>query len=237
MKIWSTLWASCSVVLNYLNVHDRPVPSDCIIGFGSDCIDVPHRVAQLFHDQFAPIIVFCGGRGRLSGNIDGTEAAWFRDVALGDGVPSGSVILEEKSSNAKENVLNAWTTLLSCGAAPTQVILVTQNMLQRRAWATWRKQVETVRAINCPPTRTFADRPCDEEQPIQKMRLCLGEIDRLREYGVKGDILPQKIPPEVMKAARALQQALGTRQVTGNRATRTTKSTERIKGGATNRPR
>jgi mannose-1-phosphate guanylyltransferase/mannose-6-phosphate isomerase len=196
------LETSFSTVLQYLDLQDCPAPCDYIIGFGSHCVAVPRRAADLFNCGFAQKIVFCGGQGRLSGKIQGSEAAWLRDVALQEGVPVDCISLEESSSNTLENVLNVRTLLLGDGVLPERVILVTQNILQRRVWATWSQHMPEVQAINCPPIYTFLDHIESREKTCEKVDLCIGEIERLQRYGKTGDIVRQEIPADVLEATR-----------------------------------
>ncbi|MHC4334566.1 MAG: ElyC/SanA/YdcF family protein [Planctomycetota bacterium] len=199
------LEASLSTVLRYLDLQDCPAPCDYIIGFGSHCVAVPRRAAHLFHSGFVPKIVFCGGPGGLTGEIQGSEAAWLRDVALREGVPADCISLEERSSNVLENVLFVRTLLLDDGVLPERVILVTQNMLQRRVWATWSRHMPEVQAINCPPMYTFLDHTENREKTREKVDLCIGEIERLQRYGETGDIVRQEIPADVLEATRMLR--------------------------------
>jgi len=190
------------VLVAYLALRDTPQPADVIVGLGSDCRDVAERVAELFRMGLTSRIVFAGGRGRLTGALAGTEAGFFKGVAVQLGVPSGLILLEEESTNTLENIRSSAALLARHGITPGRVILVTQPVLQRRAWATARRQWPGVEFLNCPP-----DTCADVASASELMRLCdlaVGEMERLRRYAAKGDIEPQCIPAHVGRACQSI---------------------------------
>jgi uncharacterized SAM-binding protein YcdF (DUF218 family) len=196
----STLAAALDELLGYLAVRDRPEPADVILGLGSDCRAVADRVVELFGMGLAPWVLFTGGRGRLTGTLPGTEAGFLRDVAIERGLPSGSIILEEESKNMLENFLLSAALLAHRHITPKRAILVTQPVLQRRAWATAQRQWLEVEFLNCPPeASTILDRS-NATAIISLSVLAVGEIQRLQWYAANGHVKPQDIPPSVTRA-------------------------------------
>ncbi len=196
----STLAAALDELLVYLAVRDRPEPADVIFGLGSDCRAVADRVVELFRMGLAPRVLFTGGRGRLTGTLPGTEAGFLRDVAVERGLPCGSIILEEESTNTLENFLLSAALLARRHITPKRAILVAQPVLQRRAWATAQRQWLGVEFLNCPPeASTIWDRS-DTAAIAGLGELAIGEIERLQRYALQGHVEPQDIPPSVTRA-------------------------------------
>ena len=52
------------ILWDYLCLHQPLQPADCIIGFGCYNEDVGRRVAQLYRQGYAPLVLFSGGLGR-----------------------------------------------------------------------------------------------------------------------------------------------------------------------------
>jgi len=197
---FSTLAAALDKLLAYLAVRDSPEPADVILGLGSDSPDVPHRAVELFDGGLAPRVLFSGGRGRLTGTLSGTEAAFFRDVAIRCGLTPEWIIVEEESTNTLENVQLSAALLRHRNVACNRVILVTQPVLQRRAWATARRQWPGVELLNCPPEAHARSDRSNATEIVRLSELAVGEIRRLQRYAAEGHLEPQNIPATVIRA-------------------------------------
>ena len=88
--------------------------------------------------------------------------------------------------------------------SPKKVIIVDRPEHQRRGWVTFAKQWPGIDFINC---------PADEELKYdQKMLdLCVAELERLKRYTKKGNILEQKFPKEILLAWKFLKPKVETR--------------------------
>lgn len=193
--------AALDELLDYLAMSDEPQSADIILGLGSDSTDVPERVVELFDMGLAPWVLFAGGRGRLTGNLQGTEAAFLKEVAIERGLPAESILLEEQSTNTLQNIRCSAALLSKHKIIPSRVILVTQPVLQRRAWATARRQWAGVEFLNCPPKT-------DATLTKRLSELAVGEIKRLQRYAAKGDIEPQEMPARVINAYQTAKRPL-----------------------------
>ena len=93
-----TLW-------NYL-VYEHPLTkADIIIGFGSNDTTIAKRATQIFHDGWAPYLLFSGGLGKGTDGIwNKTEAETFYNIALEEGVNKDKILIENKSTNTGENL-------------------------------------------------------------------------------------------------------------------------------------
>jgi hypothetical protein len=186
-------------------VRDNPRPADVIVGLGSDSADVADQAANLHRLRLAPLILFSGARGRLTGALPGTEAEFLKERAIERGVAPENILLEEKSTNTLENIRLSAALLRRDGIGPRRVILITQPVLQRRAWATALRQWREVECLNCPPP---ANACLDWGDPDRIAKICavaLGEIERLRRYSATGDIEPQRPPANVERAYRTIR--------------------------------
>ena len=93
------------ILWDYLGMHQEPRKADCIVGFGNFNTDIARRAAELYHQGYAPKIMFTGGLGRNTTNLfTEPEAVKFARVAMECGVPKEDIILEDKSTNTKENI-------------------------------------------------------------------------------------------------------------------------------------
>ena len=93
------------VIWDYLGMHQTPTKADCIVGFGNFNTNIARRAAELYHQGYAPRILFTGGLGRNTTHLfTEPEAVRFAKVAMECGVPEADIILEDKSTNTKENI-------------------------------------------------------------------------------------------------------------------------------------
>lgn len=148
-----------------------------------------------------------GRSGALThGILDDSESAVFVRYMERLGVPSRHIIVEPEATNTVENVRFGMSALTAHLSAVDSLLLVAKPFLMRRCIATFRKHYPGVQAIPCPPLgrmHLFVDRP----RTNFALRL-LAELERLDEYGKKGDLDPQQLSPTVAADARALRHEL-----------------------------
>ena len=88
-----TLW-------NYLRLDNILVKSDVIIAMGSHDIRVAEHATNLLLYDWAPLLVFSGGLGRLTaGSWKRPEAEVFAEAAMDQGAPAERILVENLSSN------------------------------------------------------------------------------------------------------------------------------------------
>ena len=93
------------VIWDYLCLHQAPQKADCIGGFGNFNTDIAVRAAELYLQGLAPKVLFTGGLGRnTQGLLAEPEAVAFARVAMECGVPAQDILIEERSTNTKENI-------------------------------------------------------------------------------------------------------------------------------------
>ena len=103
---------------DFIFVENKPEKSDAIMIVGGSHPELGERAAQLWRQQYAPVILISGGVSIKSGKFPGprskkemyhkqyeTEYDFFTDVLLNNGVPESALYGENKSSYTKENAL------------------------------------------------------------------------------------------------------------------------------------
>jgi len=196
------------VIWDYLCLHQKPQKADCIVGFGNFNTDIARRAAQLYLEGFAPKILFTGGLGRnTEGLLPEPEAVRFAKVAVSCGVPESAILLEDQSTNTRENI-EFTRVLLEASSIPTHHILgVHQPFMERRIKAAmgvyW---PELDFSVTSPQVTIPEYLARAKEQGISEnasVSVIVGDF-RMDLYARKGYQLPQEIPEKAWEAFREL---------------------------------
>ena len=197
------------VIWDYLAMHEVPQKADCIVGFGNFNDNIARRAAELYHEGFAPKVLFTGGLGR---NTDGLfrepEAVRFAKVAMECGVPEADVILEDKSTNTKENIEFTREKLQSLSLPYDKLLGVHQPFMERRikaAFGVYWPEAELI--VTSPQVTIEAYLRDAERQGITHnaaVSVIVGDFQRMDLYAKLGYQLPQEIPEDAWEAFRAL---------------------------------
>jgi len=201
------------LIFHYHQLHHTPQPSSVIFCLCSLDLRVAQRAAQLWLDGLAPTLVFSGASGKLTRGLFGglPEAEAFAAVARRMGVPEQNIVVEPRATNTGENVRFTHALLKERGVPADSFILVQKPYMERRTWATFRKQwpgAEGVRmSVTSPRFAAFEDYP-DEENPRDLViNVMVGDLVRIRDYPARGFQVEQEIPPEVWAAMGRLVAA------------------------------
>ena len=197
------------VIWDYLGMHQEPVQADVIVGFGNFNTDIARRAAELYHQGYAPKILFTGGLGRnTEGMLPEPEAVRFAKVAMECGVPEENIILEDKSRNTKENIEFTRALLEENGIPHAHILGVHQPFMERRIVAAmgvyWPQQSFSV---TCPQVTIPEYLRRALEQGITEnasVSVIVGDFQRIELYAKLGYQLPQYIPEEAWEAYRKL---------------------------------
>ena len=197
------------VIWDYLGMHQTPQKADIIVGFGNFNTDIARRAAELYHQGYAPKILFTGGLGRnTEGMLPEPEAHRFAKVAMECGVPEADIILEDKSRNTKENIDFTRALLEERGIPHGCILGVHQPFMERRITAAmgvyWPGQSFRVTSpqVTIP---YYLERA--KQQGITEnasVSVIVGDFQRIELYAKLGYQLPQYIPPEAWEAYRKL---------------------------------
>jgi uncharacterized SAM-binding protein YcdF (DUF218 family) len=206
-------------IWDYHHVNHTLVKSDCILALGSHDTRVAERAADLFLQEWAPLLIFSGGLGNLTQDIWTTpEADLFAQIAMQKGVPRSAILIENKSTNTGENILFTQQLLQEKGLSPQSFILVQKPYMERRSDATFRKRWPGKKLTVTSPLLSFEEYP-NEEIPLEKViHIMVGDLQRIRIYPEKGFQVAQEIPEDVWQAYnRLIELGFDQHMVNGSR--------------------
>jgi DUF218 domain len=192
------------ILWDYHHLNGPLEKSDCIVGLGSYDLRVAERCADLYHDRWAPLIVFSGQLGNWTKRMwDRSEAEIFAEHAVARGVPADKIKLETKSTNIGENVRFTRELLQAHGVLARSITMVSKPSTERRMWATCQKIWPEMRIFFTSPQLDFAEqsRGGIQEGLIHEM---VGDIQRMKAYPALGFQIPQEIPAGVWDAYEKL---------------------------------
>ena len=193
------------VIWDYLCLHQTPEKADCIVGFGNFNTDIARRAAQLYHQGLAPKILFTGGLGRnTEGLLPEPEAVRFARVAMECGVPAEDILLEDKSSNTKENIEFTRQLLQESGIPTNHILGVHQPFMERRIKAAMGVYWPDLNFSVTSPQVTIPEYLARAKQQgiteNASVSVIVGDFQRMDLYAKKGYQLPQHIPQEAWQA-------------------------------------
>ncbi|KAI1854629.1 hypothetical protein JX266_000747 [Neoarthrinium moseri] len=185
-------------------------PVDAVFCLCSLDLRVADRAAQLFMDGHGEYLIFSGGTGRLTqGRFDRPEAEVFADRARTLGVPSDKILTEPASTNTGENVRFTWQLLSSKGLRLKSFILVQKPYMERRTYATFKKQWpdEDTRIVVTSPQFEWEEYPNQNNPKGLVINIMVGDLIRIRDYPARGFQIHQDIPDDVWQAGCRLIEA------------------------------
>ena len=193
------------VIWDYLCLNQQPKKADCIVGFGNFNTDIARRAAELYHAGLAPKILFTGGLGRnTEGLLPEPEAVRFAKVAVECGVPAEDIIIEDRSTNTKENILFTRIKLEKLGIPTDHILGVHQPFMERRIKAAMGVYWPDLNFSVTSPQVTIPQYLARaREQGVSEnasISVIVGDFQRIELYAKLGYQLPQYIPPEAWDA-------------------------------------
>jgi uncharacterized SAM-binding protein YcdF (DUF218 family) len=195
-------------IWDYHHLNQKLEKADCILVLGSHDERVAEYGAGLFLSGWAPLIVFSGGLGRLTKEIwDTTEADRFAKIAFEKGVPENKILVENKSTNTGENITFTKGLLKEKGIDPGKFILVQKPYMERRAYATFKKQWPGKEFVVTSPPIKWREYPTKHISRNQVINIMIGDLERIKEYSEKGFQIFQEIPGDVWSAYKKLVAA------------------------------
>ena len=197
------------VIWDYLCLNQPLEKADCIVGFGNFNTDIARRAAELYHQGFAPKILFTGGLGRnTEGLLPEPEAMRFAKVAMEAGVPEADIIPEPNSTNTKENILFTREKLARLGIPCGRILGVHQPFMERRIMAAMGVYWPDVDFRVTSPQVTipqYLDRAKQQGvSPNASVSVIVGDFQRMDLYAKLGYQLPQHIPDSAWEAFHQL---------------------------------
>lgn len=197
------------ILWDYLGMHQTPQKADCIVGFGNFNTNIARRAAELYHQGYAPRILFTGGLGRnTEGLLPEPEAVRFARVAMECGVPEQDILLEDRSRNTKENIEFTRELLQRSGVPHDHILGVHQPFMERRITAAmgvyWPELSFTVTSPQVTIPEYLADAKRQGITENAAVSVIVGDFQRIDLYAKLGYQLPQFIPETAWQAFREL---------------------------------
>ena len=197
------------IIWDYLGMHQTPQKADCIVGFGNFNTDIARRAAELYHQGYAPKIMFTGGLGRNTTHLfTEPEAVRFAKVAMECGVPEEDIILEDQSTNTKENIDFMRRIFEERNIPHDHVLGVHQPFMERRIvsalgvyWPELNFSVTSPQVTIPEYLRRAAEQGMTENASVS---VIVGDFQRMDLYAKLGYQVPQEIPEEAWEAYHKL---------------------------------
>ena len=192
-------------IWDYMHMNMEPEKTDCIVGFGNYNDDIALRAAELYHQGYAPKVLFTGGLGRNTIDLwKETEADRFARVAMDAGVPKEDIIIENQATNTKDNILFTKAMFEKLGMKVDSFIGVHKPFMERRIYAAMKVYWPEMEMIITSPQLTLEEYLANstktgltEEKVID---VIVGDFQRIKVYAEKGYQIPQEVPDEVWDA-------------------------------------
>ena len=194
-------------IWNYLRVNDSQETCDILLILGRDDFSIPEKVLDLYGKQVCSQIIIVGGRGRLTGNIEGSESEAFKKYLISRGIPESAITTEDKSTNTGENI-EAGIAIMK-KFEPKSVGIVTHGPHMRRALAYAQSKQKKINWIPHPDNCMLP--PTDNLQSEKDLHEMVGEISRLERYPGLGYFEKQNIPREILEKTNTLEKFLENR--------------------------
>ena len=197
---------------HYHRMNQRLEKADAILVLCSHDVRVAERGAQLYLEGWAPLLIFSGGLGAITGRMwSEPEADLFARVARDMGVPGEKILVENRSTNTGENVSFTRRLLAEKMLDPSKFILVQKPYMERRSFATFRKLWPEKEALVTSPQVSFDEYLAAYSSPEltedDVVAVMVGDLQRIRIYPARGFQIPQEIPEEVWAAYEELVRA------------------------------
>jgi len=199
-------------IWDYHHLDHQLTRADAILVLCSHDTAVAARGAELFLQQWAPLLIFAGGLGAITRGLwDEPEADQFARIAVGMGVPQDRILIENRSTNTGENVRFTKQLLTARGLDPATFIVVQKPYMERRSYATFR-QVWPEKDARVTSPQVSMDEYLNRYSHAalsadDVVSIMVGDLQRIREYPARGFQIHQDIPADVWEAYEALVQA------------------------------
>jgi uncharacterized SAM-binding protein YcdF (DUF218 family) len=120
------------------------------------------------------------------------------------GVPASALLVENQSTNTGENIQFTQKLLTEKNLDLHRFIIVQKPYMERRSYATFKKNWPDKSVKVTSPEIAFEDYPNDEISMAVVIQSMVGDLQRIKEYPKLGFQIEQEIPPEVWLAFEQL---------------------------------
>jgi len=177
--------ATIRAITNFIFVKDKPKRADLIIVPGSSQKQLPKKAVSLYKKGLATKILFTGG---FNPKIGKNESDFGKEIALKAGVPQGGILMENKSSNTKENAEEAVKIVKKYKISCKRIILVSKPYHSRRLKMTFAKFFPRSEIIIIPVQDERIITASNWWKDKEKTNRVMEEVKKIGEYYLKGDL-------------------------------------------------
>jgi uncharacterized SAM-binding protein YcdF (DUF218 family) len=205
-------YALAETLWNYHLMKHQIGAADAILVLCSHDERIAERAAQLFHEGWAPLVIFSGGQGSITSRLwNEPEAERFARIAAGLNVPRERILIEAESTNTGENIEFTKRLLAERGLDLQSFIVVQKPYMERRAFATFRQLWPEKNVVVTSPQVSFREYVNDYTNralsAADVVSIMVGDLQRIRVYPARGYQIAQEIPDEVWGAFEELVRA------------------------------
>ena len=199
-------------IWHYHQMKHQVDKADVILVLCSHDKKVAERGAELFLEEWAPLLIFSGGLGSITRDIwTEPEANQFAEIAIAMGVPKERILIENRSTNTGENLLFTKQLLAERNIDPEKFILVQKPYMERRSFATFRKVWPRKHVVVTSPQVSFDEYldayAASELSADDVINIMVGDLQRIRLYAKESFQIHQEIPDDVWSAYEELVRA------------------------------
>ena len=191
------------IIWDYMLMHHELKPMDAIFALGSNETKVAERAADLYLQGYGKYVICAGGNGKAS-NFSLPEAEIFGDIVVSKGVPRDRVILEPNSTNTGENVQFVKKLVNERGLDLRSFLLVQKQYMERRTYATFRKQWPEAECLVTSPQGSFEEDMKDPTFKHRNINVMVGDLLRIKQYPGLGFQIEQEISESAWDAGQKL---------------------------------
>jgi uncharacterized SAM-binding protein YcdF (DUF218 family) len=197
---------------HYHRMEHRLERAEAILVLCSYDVRVAERGAQLFLEGWAPLLIFSGGLGAITGKMwSEPEADQFAGIASGMGVPQERILIENRSTNTGENISFTRALLAERLIDPGKFILVQKPYMERRCYATFKKlwpEKEVLVTSAQVSFEEYLEQYSNRELTADDVvNIMVGDLQRIKVYPARGYQIQQDIPDDVWSAYEELVAA------------------------------
>lgn len=194
-------------IWEYHLLHQPLEKADCILVLGSHDTRIAEWGAKLFLEGWAPLLLFSGGRGKLTSHWKEREADLFARIAYTMGVPKNKVLVENRSANTGENIQFTRKLFTERGIHPAKLIVVQKPYMERRAYVTMKKLWPEMEFVVSSPPISFEEYPDAAISREKCITRIVGDFERIVAYPKQGFQIEQEVPADVWRAYEKLKAA------------------------------
>lgn len=173
-------------ISNFIFVNDILKKSDVIIVPGSSQLSLINKAVELYKRNYADKIIFTGG---FNVKINKIESEYALEIAIKAGVPRNCIFVEKISTNTKENAIEAKRIVVNNKLDVKKIILVSKTYHSRRLKMTFCAEFGKQEIIVIPVIDDRKITKFNWWKNEDKKKIVLGEVQKIGEYSLKGDLL------------------------------------------------